>query len=78
MIAVPFVFRNGDMLSLKEEINNLLQATKMQRMDLVLLARFKMKCVTKESMMDFYKGGNPEFKKSLGDIVENFLAKGMF
>ena len=66
------------MLALKEEINNVLQATRTKEIDLFFLASSKRNCVTKEIMMDFYNGGNSEFKKSLGDTLEDFMTTGAF
>ena len=38
----------------------------------------KKECVTKQTMLDFYKGKNRKYKNCIGDTLENFLASAKF
>ena len=50
-----------------------LQQTTIQRMHLTRICMTKEICVTKETMIDYYKGKRSE-QISIGDQVENFIA----
>ena len=80
IISIPFLYLSyAGMLILKAELRDVFKRARMQELNVLLLDMSKEKWISKEYVLDLYKGGNDYFfKKSIGDTLEEFMASGSF
>ena len=64
---------------MKTAINEILQKTSIKEIHMLSVSMCREKCVTRETMMDFYQGRyNQTYKKSIGETIEKFMTLGPF
>lgn len=55
-----------------------LSQTRLENVHLTIISMKKDKCVTNETAINFYKGTQDYYKKSIGDTIEEFMEQSKY